>query len=60
MNGPIFSANYNGLQSQVTHNAGTNATLGLVYTYSHAFNYADNGAGTGSEARRSTIPRITK
>ena len=47
MNGPIFSANYNGLQGQVTRNAGKNASIGLVYTYSHAFNYADNGAGTG-------------
>jgi hypothetical protein len=48
MNGPMFSANYNGLQGQVTRNTGKNASLGLVYTYSHAFNYADNGAGTGS------------
>jgi hypothetical protein len=60
MNGPIFSANYNGLQSTVTHNAGTNATIGLVYTYSHAFNYADNGAGTGGGGTAFNYPGYYK
>ena len=60
MNGPLFSANYNGLQAQVTRNAGTNASLGLVYTYSHAFNYADNGAGTGSSGPAFSYPGYYK
>jgi hypothetical protein len=60
MNGPMFSANYNGLQTQVTRNAGTNASVGLVYTYSHAFNYADNGAGTGSSGPAFAYPGYYK
>jgi len=60
MNGPLFSANYNGLQSQLTHSAGSNASLGLVYTYSHAFNYADNGAGTGSSGPAFNYPGYYK
>lgn len=45
---PLFSANYNGLQAQLTRNAGKNASFGLVYTWSHAFAYEENGAGSGS------------
>ncbi len=60
MNGPIFSANYNGLQGQVTRNAGKNSSIGLVYTYSHAFNYADNGAGTGSTGPPQNYPGYYK
>ena len=60
MNGPIFSANYNAMQAQLTHNAGKNASLGLVYTYSHAFNYADNGAGTGSSGPPFSYPGYYK
>ena len=60
MAGPIFSANYNGLQTQLTHNAGTNASLGVVYTYSHAFNYADNGAGTGGSGPAFNYPGYYK
>lgn len=60
MNGPIFSANYNALQTQLTRNAGENASLGLVYTYSHAFNYADNGAGTGSTGPAFSYPGYYK
>src|SRR5208282_4689935 len=60
MNGPIFSANYNGLQGQVTRNAGKNASIGLVYTYSHAFNYADNGAGTGGGGTAFNYPAYYK
>ena len=60
MNGPLFSANYNGLQGQVTRNTGKNASLGLVYTWSHAFNYADNGAGTGSSGPAFAYPGYYK
>lgn len=48
MNGPMFSSNYNGMQAQLTRNAGNNSTFGAVYTYAHAFDYVDNGAGTGT------------
>ena len=40
MNEPIFSAGYNALQSQLTRNAGRLAQVGIVYTWSHAINYA--------------------
>jgi carboxypeptidase family protein len=45
---PLWSSGYNGLQTQLTRNAGRNASLGVVYTYSHAIDYEDNGAGSGS------------
>ncbi len=45
---PLFSAEYNGLQSQLTYNGGKLAQTGLVYTYSHAIDFEDNGAGSGS------------
>ena len=45
---PLWSSGYNGLQTQLTRNAGKNASLGVVYTYSHAIDYEDNGAGSGS------------
>ena len=48
MNEPIFSANYNALQAQLTRNAGRSYQYGLNYTWSHAFDDADNGAGSGS------------
>ncbi len=48
MNLPIFSSMYDALQSQLTRSAGRNASLGVVYTYSHAIDYEDNGAGSGS------------
>ncbi len=48
MNLPIFSSGYNGLQTQLTRNAGKNSSLGVVYTYSHAIDFEDNGAGSGS------------
>lgn len=60
MNGPIFSANYNALQTQLTRNAGQNTSLGVVYTYSHAFNYADNGSGTGSTGPAFAYPAYYK
>jgi hypothetical protein len=56
MNGPIFSANYNALQAQLTRNAGKNASLGVVYTYGHAFDYIDNGAGTGTSGTTFNYP----
>ena len=45
---PLFSAGYNGLQSQLTYNGGKQAQFGVVYTYSHAIDFEDNGAGSGS------------
>ncbi|HSY69346.1 MAG TPA: TonB-dependent receptor, partial [Edaphobacter sp.] len=48
MNEPIFDAEYNALQAQLTRNAGTAFQYGLIYTWSHAFDDADNGAGSGS------------
>jgi hypothetical protein len=48
MNMPLFSSGYNSLQTQLTRNAGKNSSLGVVYTYSHAIDYEDNGAGSGS------------
>ena len=45
---PTFSANYNGLQAQLSRNAGRLVAFGLVYTWSHAIDYEDNGAGSGS------------
>ena len=48
MNEPIFSAEYSALQAQLTRNAGRQYQYGLNYTWSHAFDNADNGAGSGS------------
>jgi Carboxypeptidase regulatory-like domain len=48
VSGPIFSSMYEGMQSQLTHNTGKNGSFGVVYTWSHAFDYDDNGAGSGS------------
>jgi hypothetical protein len=60
MNQPIWSSNYNGLQSQLTRNAGRLAQFGLIYTWSHAFNYQDNGAGTGSTGTAFSFPAYFK
>jgi hypothetical protein len=60
MNGPIFSSNYNGMQAQLTRNAGKNASMGVVYTWSHAFNYEDNGAGTGAGGTAFNYPAYYK
>jgi hypothetical protein len=60
MNGPIFSANYNSMQAQLTRNAGKNASVGLVYTYGHAFDYEDNGAGTGAGGTSFNYPAYYK
>jgi hypothetical protein len=44
---PTFSASYNALQAQLTRNAGRVAQFGLVYTWSHAIDYADNSTFNG-------------
>ncbi len=56
MNEPIFSANYNGMQAQLTRNAGRGYQYGLNYTWSHAFDDADNGAGSGSSGPAYAYP----
>ncbi len=48
ISGPTFSSYYEGMQTQLTRNGGRNSTFGVVYTWSHAMDYDDNGAGTGS------------
>ncbi len=58
VNLPIFSSGYEGLQSQLTRNAGKNASLGVVYTYSHAIDYEDNGAGSGNEGTHFNYPSM--
>ncbi len=60
MNAPSFSSNYNGMQAQLTRVAGTSAQFGLVYTWSHAFNYEDNGAGSGSNGTAFSYPAYFK
>ena len=56
MNRPVGSSNYNGLQSQLTRNAGRLAQFGVVYTWSHAFAFAENGAGTGNSGPAFSYP----
>jgi hypothetical protein len=56
MNEPIFSSNYNALQSQLTRNAGRQYQYGVIYTWSHAFDDADNGAGSGSSGPAYAYP----
>jgi len=56
MAAPSQSATYNGLQSQLTRNAGRLAQFGIVYTWSHAFDFEDNGAGSGSEGVKFSYP----
>jgi hypothetical protein len=58
INEPLMSSNYNGLQSQLTRNAGKNASLGVVYTYSHAIDFEDNGAGSGSQGTVFNYPSM--
>jgi hypothetical protein len=60
MNGPIFSADYNALQAQLTRSAGKNFSIGVVYTYGHSFDYEDNGAGTGQEGTKFSYPAYYK
>ena len=56
MNEPIFSANYNGMQAQLTRLAGRSSQFGLVYTWSKAMNDEDNGAGSGSNGTAFSYP----
>jgi hypothetical protein len=58
INFPVFSSGYNALQAQFTRNAGKNASLGVVYTYSHAIDYEDNGAGSGSGGTTFSYPTM--
>jgi hypothetical protein len=55
-NAPSQSAMYNGLQAQLTRNAGRLAQFGIVYTWSHAIDFEDNGAGSGSEGVKFSYP----
>jgi hypothetical protein len=55
---PAFSSGYNGLQTQLTRNAGKNSSLGVVYTLSHAIDYEDNGAGSGSGGTTFNYPSM--
>jgi hypothetical protein len=57
---PLWSSSYNALQSQLSRNAGKNASLGLVYTYSHAVDYEDNGAGSGSQGTIFNFPAMAR
>ena len=45
--GPIFSSMYDAMQSQLSRNVGSRGSFGVIYTWSHAIDYSDNGAGTG-------------
>jgi len=58
VNLPVFSSEYEGLQTQLTRNAGKNASLGVVYTYSHAIDFEDNGAGSGSAGTTFNYPSM--
>jgi hypothetical protein len=60
MNQPVFSSNYNALQAQLSRNAGRQYQYGLVYTWSHAFDDADNGAGSGSSGPAYAYPGYSK
>jgi Carboxypeptidase regulatory-like domain len=44
---PTFSAEYNALQAQLTRTAGRVAQFGIVYTWSHAIDFADNSTYNG-------------
>jgi hypothetical protein len=54
--GPIFSSMYDGLQTQLSRNVGVSGSFGLIYTWSHAFSYEDNGAGSGSSGTTFNYP----
>jgi hypothetical protein len=46
-NTPFRSANYHGLQSQLSRRVGRGLNTGLIYTWSHAINYNDNSTYSG-------------
>jgi hypothetical protein len=56
VSGPVFTSNYNGMQTQLTRNGGRNSTFGVVYTWSHALDFEDNGAGSGSAGTTFNYP----
>ena len=56
VNQPIFSATYNALQAELSRKAGRKAQFGLIYTWSHAIDFDDNGAGTGSNGTAFSYP----
>ena len=53
--GPVFSTMYDGMQSQLTHNA-VNGSYGAIYTWAHSIDYSDNGAGTGGGSTTFNYP----
>jgi hypothetical protein len=46
-NTPFRSANYHGLQTQLSRRVGHGVNTGLIYTWSHAINYNDNSTYSG-------------
>ena len=60
MTQPLWSSTYNALQTQLTHNAGRNMSVGVVYTYSHAIDFEDNGAGSGSGGTTFNFPAMQR
>lgn len=58
MTQPLWSSSYNALQSQLTRNAGKNMSMGVIYTYSHAIDFEDNGAGSGAGGTTFNYPAM--
>jgi len=56
--GPIFSSMYSSLQSQLTQSLGQKGSLGGIFTWSHAIDYSDNGAGTGGGSTTFNYPTM--
>jgi len=58
ISGPVFSSMYSSLQSQLTQNLGQKGSLGAIFTWSHAIDYSDNGAGTGGGGTTFNYPTM--
>ncbi len=43
---PFRGSNYNGLQAQLSRRSAKHVSTGIIYTYSRAMNFFDNGTGT--------------
>ncbi len=56
--GPIFSSMYSSMQSQLTQNMGEKGSIGAIFTWSHAIDYSDNGAGTGGGGTTFNYPSL--
>jgi Carboxypeptidase regulatory-like domain len=56
LNEPRFRSFYNALQTELSRNAGKNSSLGVVYTFSKAIDFEDNGAGSGSAGTTFNYP----